>query len=282
MAFMSWEESQRIQREVVAPRFDNWLCDTSKVERQDILEAVGIKSIASNKNDVIEALLSFPNRGRIATGVTGPVGNKFGPNQLRDLVVLMMMKDAGIPIDQHQRINNFLVNNDKLLEALMTLGPRDDFAGNGPGKPLVVSRDTQGRLHCEDGPAMIFSDFDNLYALSGVHIPESVWDIRKDAKAILKIDNVEQKRAMMQLFGLRKFINESGLQPVHHDRYGALYYVHTGVERWNPIDAYVHVTCPSTKQDYVLAVPSQCETAHEAVAWTFGMVPEDYDPQKET
>jgi hypothetical protein len=36
--------------------------------------------------------------------------------------------------------------------------------------------------------------------------------------------------------------------------------------------------CPSTGRDYVLRVPPTMNSAREAVAWTFGMKAEEYQP----
>jgi hypothetical protein len=40
----------------------------------------------------------------------------------------------------------------------------------------------------------------------------------------------------------------------------------------------VLVKCPSTGRAYVLRVPPTVQTAREAVAWTFGMTVEEYQP----
>lgn len=44
----------------------------------------------------------------------------------------------------------------------------------------------------------------------------------------------------------------------------------------------VHVVCPSTGDEYYLAVPPTVRTCQEGVAWTFGLDADDYAPVKET
>ena len=44
----------------------------------------------------------------------------------------------------------------------------------------------------------------------------------------------------------------------------------------------VRVACPSTGQRYVLRVPPELASAHEGVAWTFGMERGAYRPDAET
>ncbi|MCI2436958.1 hypothetical protein LM603_06775, partial [Candidatus Acetothermia bacterium] len=44
----------------------------------------------------------------------------------------------------------------------------------------------------------------------------------------------------------------------------------------------VEVVCPSTGRKYFLCVPGWLQTVRQAVAWTFGLSAEQYEPVSET
>jgi hypothetical protein len=44
----------------------------------------------------------------------------------------------------------------------------------------------------------------------------------------------------------------------------------------------VEVVCPSTRRKYFLCVPPWFQTARQAVAWTFGLEEEQYQPVQQT
>ncbi len=69
-------------------------------------------------------------------------------------------------------------------------------------------------------------------------------------------------------------------QPVHEDSAGSLYRIPLPDER-EPL-VVVRLTNPSTGRVLFLRVPPTAQTAREAVAWTFGMNPEDWGPIRET
>ena len=150
-------------------------------------------------------------------------------------------------------------------------------------RPSSLALDGQGRLHNESGPAMAFSDGYSLYAIHGVSLPEYVIMHPEEITPakILDQENAEVQRVMIERFGGDdRFVAESGLQPVQKDKYGELYRVEfkNGDE---PL-VMVHVIDASTERSYWLGVPANMQTAHQAVAWTFGLTPSEYDPLVET
>jgi hypothetical protein len=89
---------------------------------------------------------------------------------------------------------------------------------------------------------------------------------------------------MLERFGHDRLILETGVAPVHVDEFGVLYRIR--LSRRQTI-TLVHVTNATpepdgTRRRYFLRVPPDVRTAHEAVAWTFGMRPEEYWPDKES
>lgn len=87
-------------------------------------------------------------------------------------------------------------------------------------RPLVLNRDPEGRLHCEDGPSVRWRDGWCLYHWHGVRIPEdreyiihsphliSVAGIEAEA-------NEEIRRWMIDRYGLAKYLADCGARVVH-------------------------------------------------------------------
>jgi hypothetical protein len=97
---------------------------------------------------------------------------------------------------------------------------------------------------------------------------------------------------MVDAYGLEKFMTDNGARLVQKDSCGSLY-VTDGVSRattggWETEPIVMVVVTNSTPEPdghhrkYFLRVPPTMRTAREAVAWTFGLRPEDYHPKKET
>lgn len=80
----------------------------------------------------------------------------------------------------------------------------------------LLSRDERGRLHNLAGPAVMYPDGWKIYAVHGVRVPE--WIIERPAEinvaAIESEQNAEVRRVMMELFGLGRYVSESGAEVV--------------------------------------------------------------------
>jgi hypothetical protein len=89
-------------------------------------------------------------------------------------------------------------------------------------------------------------------------------------------ENETHRRDLIEVYrdGLVGYLRDSGTQAVHRDDSGEL------LKRETPGDPVVAVLvkCPSTGRNYVLRVPPAIKSAREAVAWTFGMKAEEYQP----
>jgi hypothetical protein len=152
------------------------------------------------------------------------------------------------------------------------------FACERPSRQAV---DGAGRLHAEDGPALLCRDGFGVYAWHGVRVPESVilspGAITPDA--ISTETNAEVRRVMIERMGWDRYFAALGVQPVQSDRYGDLY-------RTTIDDAEVGVVVVTngtpepdgTFKRYSLLVPPEHQTAHAAVASTYGLTAEHYAP----
>jgi hypothetical protein len=85
--------------------------------------------------------------------------------------------------------------------------------------------------------------------------------------------NSELQRELIERYGgIEQYMRDVGAAPIHGDDTGTLWRIDSAAE---PIAA-VEVACPSTGRVYMLRVPPEMATAHEAVAWTFGLDADDY------
>ena len=153
-------------------------------------------------------------------------------------------------------------------------------------RPTALHRDSQGRLHCEDGPAITYPDGWAIYAIHGVRVPEQVV-MKPSSLQVEQIDreaNVEVRRVMMDRFGTDRYILESGTEPVAMDDYGVLYRRDIAGDEPLVMVKVVNSTPEpdGSFRDYWLRVPPTMTTPREAVAWTFGVEAEEYAPEIQT
>lgn len=153
-------------------------------------------------------------------------------------------------------------------------------------RPKEIHLDHWDRLHCETGPALAFQSGLNLYYWHGVRVP--CWLINDpnsvSIEAIENEKNVEIRTVMIEKYGESKFLLDSGAKIFHEDEYGTLYKKDVD-DRFTL--AMVKVTNSTenpdgTKTTYFLRVPDDVETAKEAVAWTFGLHTDEYNPRAES
>jgi hypothetical protein len=154
---------------------------------------------------------------------------------------------------------------------------------------ILVERptfDTEGgRLHCADGPAIRWPAGAGYFFWRGVEVPADVILFPEAIRAgdVLREQNTELRRILLERMGPARFLRETGARPVHADECGRLYRIAApGVE---PI-AFVEVTNSTPEPDgtykrYLLRVPP-VRTARAAVAWTFGMSERQYAPAAQT
>ena len=152
--------------------------------------------------------------------------------------------------------------------------------------PLQIAVDSQGRLHNESGPALVFQDGWSLYCLHGVNVPANAI-LAPHTITVDQIDqqmNIECCRALIECYGLGRYLTNSGAVEIHRDSYGILYRRQTGARE--PLVAVKVVNSTpepdGSYREYFIRVPPAVTTAHEAVAWSFGLSPAAYHPHFET
>jgi hypothetical protein len=150
-------------------------------------------------------------------------------------------------------------------------------------RPRLLTRDAEGRLHNETGRYIGYHDgWSCGYAWHGVQVPEQVIlsPERLSREDFLYERNLEVRRVIQERMGQR-FVPELGGRALDIGPRGTLYEVAlpTDPER---VACYVQVQDASTARQYFLRVPPTIQTAAEAVAWSFQLAVEAYDPAHET
>jgi hypothetical protein len=173
-------------------------------------------------------------------------------------------------------------------------------------RPILLNRDEQGRLHCSNGPAMEYPDGWKIYSYHGVLInnPEIIENPGSiTVNMIEKETNAEIKRIMLEQYGWNKYLIDSKAEEISKDKFGILYkkiipgdedlvmvrVVNSTKEglwtkqenKYKFFPAY-NEKGEEYRKNYFLRVPPSTKTAHEAVAWTYDMTPEEYNPIMET
>lgn len=154
-------------------------------------------------------------------------------------------------------------------------------------RPRALNLDQGDRLHNETGPALEYSDGYAVFAVDGVIVP--AWMIkRRDeivAKNITNEKNTELRRVLLRLFGEERYIREIRAQMINEDSHGQLYRAEfpTGGEHLTMVRVENSTPEPDGSiKIYWLRVPPNITTAREAVAWTFDMDAQVYEPTRET
>jgi len=153
-------------------------------------------------------------------------------------------------------------------------------------RPTLLKRDNRGLLHCEDGMCMQYADGWGIYAWHGILVPEYVITLPEPItfELIEAEVNVEVRRVLIERFGLDNYLRAGHAIKVHKDSFGTLYKMNLRGDE--PI-LVVHVVNSTPEPDgtynqYFLRVPPMMVRAKQAVAWTFGLSEEEYEPLVET
>jgi len=141
------------------------------------------------------------------------------------------------------------------------------------------------------------------YAWHGVRVPKFVIaDPQAISVTIIDAEvNTEVRRVMIEIFGQERYMKECGAVLVNKDEFGELYRkqsTFSGDEDFCFVKVKNSTPEPDgTFKDYFLRVPpvwnargggrfavqlKDMRTAREAVAWTFGIDPQDYEPEVES
>lgn len=82
-------------------------------------------------------------------------------------------------------------------------------------RPKTIKIDAEGRLHCENGPAVEWRDGMQQYYWHGIAIPDEWISDRKSLtpEIALRWENVEERRAACEILGWTNVLEHSSLNP---------------------------------------------------------------------
>lgn len=145
-----------------------------------------------------------------------------------------------------------------------------------------AAADENNRVHRSDGPAVEYPDGFGLYLWHGVRVAKHVVESPSTITLtqIEAAENVEVRRVLIERYGPARYVVDSGAVELSKDRFGRL--LRKEVPGDEPI-LIVEVINSTPEPDgsskiYHLRVPPTTQTAHEGIAWTFGMAVSEYDP----
>lgn len=150
-------------------------------------------------------------------------------------------------------------------------------------RPTVLHRDQAGSLHCDSGPALAYPDSWSIHAWHGLCIP--AWLVEDKARitphAIEAEANAELRRVMLEIFGFDKYIEARGARLIAEDACLGLPRQLFEIDLAGETIRVLRVVNGTVEADgrrrqFHLGVPLECNTPHEAVAWSYGRPAELY------
>jgi hypothetical protein len=153
-------------------------------------------------------------------------------------------------------------------------------------KPVELHFNRQMLLHNENGPAVRYSDGCKWYFINGIAVKKFIVE-EPERISIEMIEfemNVEIRRILVDRYGQQRYLVDSGATIIHQDEAGVLY--RKDVPRDEPL-VMVKVINSTPEPDgsfkeYFLRVPPDLTTVRAAIAWTFDMQQDQYEPTMET
>jgi hypothetical protein len=145
-------------------------------------------------------------------------------------------------------------------------------------RPDVLKFDDEKRMHCEDGPAISFPDGWKLYFWHGTVIPAE-WIEDKEsltAQVALKTENLEQRRAAIEILGWARILKDLNAQVLDEDpdpEIGTLLSVKLPDLPSNA--KFLRVKC-GTGREFAIGIPPHINAALDAQAWCVGLEPKDF------
>lgn len=152
-------------------------------------------------------------------------------------------------------------------------------------RPVTLRQDVQGRLHAADGPAIAYADGFAVWAWHGVAVPRQVIEQPEQLTVgqIHNEPNAAVRQVMVERYGPDSYLRHASAERISHDHTGTLWRVEVGGGRLVMVEVRNSTPEPDgSHRPYWLRVPPWVHTAREAVAWTFGLDADSYQPIIET
>jgi hypothetical protein len=150
-------------------------------------------------------------------------------------------------------------------------------------EPVTTARlDAEQRPHGEDAASLAWADGTAAFAWHGRLVSPELIERNDpiDISHILRERDADRQEILIGRYGLGRFVLDAGADEIHRDECGRLYRLQR--RRREPL-VVVRVRNGTPEKDgtfreFWLRVPPGITTARAAVAWTFGLTTEQYDP----
>lgn len=140
--------------------------------------------------------------------------------------------------------------------------------------------DANERLHCADGPAILYRDNVAVHAWKGVLVPASIIEhpSRITARNIDRELDPVVRRCMIDILTPERYIATGSPVRISQDETGILWRkLWWGFDAWAAVEVVNGTAEPDGHhKHYFLQVPPTVRTAREAVAWTYGLSENQY------
>ena len=143
-----------------------------------------------------------------------------------------------------------------------------------------INLDERGRLHCETGPAIAYSDGFSVHAWHGTIFPEEWLQIKPSASDAVYMQNGELRRVACEMLGWDTILNELEAVSIDKDNDPEIGELVEVSIRYEP-QKFLRVRC-GTGRNFALPVPPEMTTARQANAWTWGLGANQYKPEIRT
>lgn len=150
-------------------------------------------------------------------------------------------------------------------------------------EPVTTARlDAEQRPHGEDTASLAWADGTAAFAWHGRLVSPELIERNEpvDISRILRERDADWQEILIGRYGLGRFVLDAGADEIHRDDCGRLYRLQ---RRWREPIVVVRVRNGTPEKDgsfreFWLRVPPGMTTARAAVAWTFGLTTDQYDP----
>ena len=134
----------------------------------------------------------------------------------------------------------------------------------------TLNRNSEGRLHCDNGPALQYPDGWAIWALNGVRVSENIVTTpaeKLDPAIILKEQNAEIRREIVRKIGIERVCERLNAQCVDKQGEYELLLLDLQDGRKRP---YLKMRNPSIGVYHVEGVHPECTTVEAALKWRNG------------
>ena len=117
--------------------------------------------------------------------------------------------------------------------------------------PTSITLDSQGRLHHEEAPAMMYEDGYSLFYMNGIQVPKRFIETKRadiNPKEVLALQNTEQRMVLMRYVGLANYLKDLNAKEIHSYKDYKLYYLTVENQEIGP---YIYMKCPSSGREFL-------------------------------